>query len=240
MARRAAFVRQARAEDPAHRLLVAGGDFYLRPPSSVTPVELFDVESGTSRPPATSMIEPRLAHTATRLLDGRILLAGGLQSFTNQEVSTAELFDPVTEEFMTICTLVSERWAHAAALLPDGRVLLAGGYFGGRVTGSVEIFDPATAKCTATGSLHVPRADLRMVVLATGEVLAVGGRDDTGKPLDAVETWNPLTGTWTLRASLPRPRVGHTLSRLPQGQALVLGGADGPGAFPVTAAEIYD
>ena len=119
-------------------------------------------------------------------------------------------------------------------------MLLVGGYFTGKVTGSAEVFDPMTGHCTATGSLHVPRADLRLVVLASGEVLAIGGRDDDGQALPAVETWNPLTGAWTEHEGLPVPRVGHTASLLPGGQVLLLGGADGSGAWPVKAAELYD
>jgi len=221
-------------------LLVAGGDFYLRPPGSVAPVELFDVDTGASRVPAGPMVEPRLMHTATRLFDGRVLLAGGLDAFTSVEVSSAEIYDPATETFGRACTLVSERWAHAAVGLPDGRVLLAGGYGLGGVTGSAELWDPLTGTCQATGSLHVPRADLRLVVLASGEVLAVGGRDQDGLALSTVESWDPLTGGWSRRAPLPRARVGHTVSPLHDGRVLVLGGADGSGAFPLQAAELYD
>jgi N-acetylneuraminic acid mutarotase len=119
-------------------------------------------------------------------------------------------------------------------------VLLAGGYLTGKVTGSAEIWDPTTGQCTATGSMHVPRADLRLVVLASGEVLAIGGRDDDGQALEAVETWNPLTGAWTEREALPVARVGHTASLLRGGQVLVLGGADGSGAWPIKAADLYD
>jgi len=221
-------------------LLVAGGDFYRRDPATVTPVELFDVDLGTPRPPKGQMVEPRLLHTATRLSDGRVLLAGGLNAFTHQEVSNAEIYDAAAETFTRACTLASERWAHAAAALPDGRVLLAGGYAAGSPTGAAEVWDPLTGQCTATGSLRLPRADLRMVVLASGEVLAIGGRNGDGHALTAVETWSPLTGAWTERTPLPLARVGHTASLLPQGQVLLLGGAEGTGAFPVKAAELYD
>jgi hypothetical protein len=221
-------------------LLVAGGDFYMRDPSRVTPVEVFDVDKGTSYTPRGAMVASRLLATATRLFDGRVLLAGGLDSFTNEEVSSAEIYDAGSETFTPACSLVSERWAHEAVALPDGRVLLAGGYFAGKVIASVEIWDPTTGQCTATGPLHVPRADPRLVLLASGEVLAIGGRDDDGQALGAVETWSPLTGTWTKHADLPVARVGHTASLLRGGQVLLLGGADGSGAWPVKAAELYD
>jgi hypothetical protein len=221
-------------------LLVAGGDFYMRDPSRVTPVEVFDVDKGTSYTPRGAMLASRLLATATRLLDGRVLLAGGLDSFTNEEIPGAEIYEAGSETFTPACTLVSERWAHAAVALPDGRVLLAGGYFAGRVTPSTEIWDPMTRQCTGTGPLHVPRADLRLVLLASGEVLAIGGRGDDGQALGAVETWSPLTGTWSEHEDLPVARVGHTVSLLRGGQVLLLGGADGSGAWPVKAAELYD
>ena len=86
----------------------------------------------------------------------------------------------------------------------------------------------------------MPRADFRLVALPTGEVLALGGRDDDGLALTAVETWNPETGRWTERAVLPVARVGHTASLLPSGQVLLLGGADDSGAWPMKAADLYD
>ena len=79
-----------------------------------------------------------------------------------------------------------------------------------------------------------------VVVLASGEVLAIGGRDDEGQALRAVETWNPVTGAWTEREALPVARVGHTASVLRSGQVLLLGGADGSGAWPLKSAELYD
>jgi hypothetical protein len=94
--------------------------------------------------------------------------------------------------------------------------------------------------CTAPDSLHVSRADLRLVTLASGEVLALGRRTDDGLALTAVETWNPETGAWTERPSLPVARVGHTASRLPSAQVLLLGGADDSGAWPMKAADLDD
>jgi len=90
-------------------LLVAGGDFYLQSPDRVTPAEILDVDHATSRAPKGAMVEPRLAHSATRLVDGRILLAGGLNAFTNVEVSNAEVYDATTESFSPACLLTSEQ-----------------------------------------------------------------------------------------------------------------------------------
>src|SRR5688500_19623214 len=74
-----------------------------------------------------SMAEPRAGHTATKLLDGRVLIVGGLSTGAT---GSAELFEPAARRFVTTGRLASPRASHTATLLPDGRVLIAGGYNG--------------------------------------------------------------------------------------------------------------
>src|SRR5262245_38913266 len=67
----------------------------------------------------------RASHTATTLLDGRALIAGGDGGAA--PLSSAELFDPMSHQFMPAGAMNVARAAHTATKLLDGRVLVAGG-----------------------------------------------------------------------------------------------------------------
>ena len=65
------------------------------------------------------------------------------------------------------------------------------------VLGTAEMYDPATGRWSATGSLKTPRAGFTATLLATGKVLVAGGVDTWDDSLDSAELYDPATGTWT-------------------------------------------
>src|SRR5262245_22179915 len=73
-----------------------------------------------------SMLAPRATHTSTRLPDGRVLIAGGMER-NRAFFSSTEIFDPATDTFSTTASMVVDRATHTATSLEDGRVLVAGG-----------------------------------------------------------------------------------------------------------------
>ena len=128
-------------------VLVAGGYNPKKSPSSLASAELYHPASGTWTSTG-SLGNPRTGHTATLLMDGRVLVAGGSES--NSNIISAEIYDPASGSWTEAATLTTARSDHTATLLPDGRVLVAGG------TGplkSAEIYDPANNTWTPTGSL---------------------------------------------------------------------------------------
>lgn len=74
----------------------------------------------------------RLAHTATVLPSGKVLLTGGLDDF-GQCLSNTEIFDPESPsslfDFRTGPPMPNPHCFHSAAALANGSVLLAGGAF---------------------------------------------------------------------------------------------------------------
>ena len=90
--------------------------------------------------PTGSLNTARGYHTATLLNNGKVLIAGGVDS-TNSVSASAELYDPAAGTFSTTGSLNAAREYHTATLLNNGKVLIAGG-FNGSVLASAELYDP--------------------------------------------------------------------------------------------------
>lgn len=105
------------------RVLVAGGRSAQRGSSlrDTASAEVYDPSTGTFSS-VGAMIEPRSGHTAARLPNGNVLIAGG-----GDDNSTAELYDPVTYSFGVTGGMQVGRSKHTANILPDGRVVVIGG-----------------------------------------------------------------------------------------------------------------
>lgn len=107
-------------------VLVTGGRSSDGVPTTVTATsELFDPVTGAFTLTPGSMESPRQLHTATRLVDGKVLVIGGANA--NGDLSTAELFDPANGRFTAAGNMEIERYRHTATMLMNGEVLITGG-----------------------------------------------------------------------------------------------------------------
>jgi len=93
-----------------------------------------------------------------------------------------------------------------------------------------------------TGSLNVARYGHTATLLTNGEVIVVGGVNDSTGYLSSAELYNPSTGKWTLTGSMTVPRYGHNAVLLQDGRVLVAGGLNastyqGPA---LASAELYN
>jgi N-acetylneuraminic acid mutarotase len=172
-----------------------------------------------------TMATARMSHQAITLLDGRVLVVGGVQS---EVLSSVEIYDPAHGTFSSANSMRERRIWFGIAKIAGGRILVSGG--ASKTTGgalsTAEVYDPVTNRWSAVASMKSPRLGHRMIGLPSGKALVVG---DAPTP----EIYDPATDRWTaLAASIARAEPIAVL--LPTGKILVAGG------FTHSSAELYD
>ncbi|MBM4301417.1 MAG: hypothetical protein FJ121_07775 [Deltaproteobacteria bacterium] len=166
-------------------------------------------------------------HTATRLNDGRVMVAGGYDYYGAGWLSSCEIYNPVTGVWTTTGSLNTARYQHTATLLNDGRVLVAAGYASNGALKTAELFDPVQGTWTYTnGELITARQNHTATRLNDGRVVVAGGTGGfVGDPTNKGEFFNPSSGTWTATGNLKvGRRGGHTATLLADGEVMVAGG----------------
>ncbi len=175
--------------------------------------------------------------TATRLADGRVLLAGGADT-TGNETATAEIYDPSTGKFSPTGSMAVVRVDPAAALLPNGEVLIVGGTTpsGANMVDvrSAELYDPSTGRFKPAGQMTATRAVPTAVALADGRVLIAGG----GYGVNSAEIYDPKTGLFNATGQMATIRETAAAVLLLDGRVLITG-TDGWAAGKPSA-ELYD
>jgi N-acetylneuraminic acid mutarotase len=152
--------------------------------------------------PAGQMTAPRAWHTATLLQDGRALVIGGYV-VGDQRITTffssAEVYDPETNQWQLAGSMSAARTAHTATLMPDGQVLVAGGQNAAPLD-SAELFDPATVTWTLVNPMPVARTQHQAVLLTSGDLLLAGGQTtpDNAASSATAERYDPRTDQWSL------------------------------------------
>jgi len=105
---------------------------------------LYDPAKGTFSV-TSSMAYPRIAHSATVLSDGRVLITGGFGAdpvtFDDVPTFAAEIYDPAAGTFSRTGSMAFARNGHIATLISNGRVLVTGGTGSGEaILFSTEIY----------------------------------------------------------------------------------------------------
>ena len=201
------------------QVLIAGGAIVLNQPTSTAFLFTYAPPSSSTLAAVPSMGSSRAGHTATRLPNGEILVAGGYV-LSQSALPGAETFDPVAVAFEAIAPvglpggtnpqqMKELRAFHTATLvmLPDPDPMVAGDEEAVVViSGGVSSLLPG-AQYSNTVELYEHRASVRgfsalvagvskrarhtATPLPTGDILLVGGTADAG-PLDTIEAFRVL------------------------------------------------
>jgi hypothetical protein len=215
---------------------------------SVAEAEMYDPVTGAFSHVAGFPVPGPSHCTATRLADGRVLLAGGSDDASGATLASAELFDPATGAFSPTGSMTTPRAQHVAILLSDGRVLVAGGQSGGVDNlSSAELYDPKTGTFSQTGAMTAQRAALSAALLPDARVLIVSDFEATlaGQMLNPLglltaEVYEPATGTFTTTGAMTGAIEPFRIASLQNGDVLVVGSSEAGRGDVKAGSQVFD
>ncbi len=224
-------------------------------------VEIYDpnTDAWTTVAP---MLKYRAGANATLLPDGRVIVAGGTEGNSANEIravddllgtalKSTEIYDPATDTWVFGPTMPEFKAGAMAATLNDGRWLVAGGIthtllFGIPIpdfSDNVSILDPTTMTWFNAGAkLKAKRALGGIAVLPGGSVYIAGGAGgdifNVG-PIAKTERYNPVTNISVAEQNLTVAVAFSTNVTMPDGSVLVVGGAKGDLNDPIPVANVW-
>lgn len=245
---------------PSGAVLIAGGYAGSGSELLVADVEIFDPLNAAYPETAKPMEAPRVHHTATRLLDGRVLVFGGLANASDTPI--AELYDRATDSFKRAgqgndaddpaSTILVNRSNHTATRLSTGEVLITGGTDTTTLPlRTALLYDPVADRFSAEVDMNVARVNHTATALPSGKVLIAGGIDGEGRTATRSERYarweepGEPRGFVRTKGQMTTGRTLHSATLLPSGEVLLVGGTSGvtPGsgeADNIGNAELYD
>jgi len=242
------------------QVVIVGGMGNTSYTSLSSTVELFTVGAtpgapGTVTVPAGQTLG-RVYHTATRLADGRVLVAGGASSlngtggtpsYNYTYPNTVSIYDPTLNAWTSTGNLNAGRYAAQAILLATGDVLITGGrtYANSSGSSTAEVWNHTTGVWTTVGPMTSSRVFHSLVLLKDGTVLVIGGQaTSSGNPTNTCELFNPTTQTFTAVGGLTEAKAYLSPVLLASGKVAVAGGycisADGSSLVGTNVVEVYD
>lgn len=180
---------------------------------NIATAEIYDPNTKTVIP-AREMSHPRVAHSATVLANGKVVVAGGTDH-TGTVLKSIETYDPTTDSWSTSgVALTTKRQNHTATLLADGRILLAGGDNGAIATDTYQVYSPAGDTIGAELTMVKPRTRHAATILPDNTVLISGGYDGGGAPQVDCERFTPGPDTTAATGSMASARAEHGLAQV--------------------------
>jgi N-acetylneuraminic acid mutarotase len=201
--------------------------------------QLYNPFTETSSYTGAAMSVPRVNHSAVRLPNAEVLIAGGFTKITTSDISgesptnSADLYNPTTNTITATASMNYARVNAPLTLLPNGEVLIAGGGNGDDdASCTAELF--SNGQWTLTSPLAICGVTTNTAaLLPNGDVLIDAG--------SASQFYDPSTNVWEPTLGAVDINVGP-LALLANGEVLVAGVTPageptGPGS---SAAALYD
>ncbi len=189
--------------------------------------------------PAAAATTPRYAHVAAYMIDGRIIVAGGMNA-ANTPINTVEILDTqrgavfvTPKQVSAAAPMAVARASATITVLPNGNILVTGGWDGAVARNDGEVYDPTVNSWTTAGGMSSGRFNHTATLLNTGKVLVCGGQTGAAAAVTATcDLFDPsgAGGSFSGTGSLLLGRSLHTSTVLRDGSVWIAGGWNPTGA----------
>ena len=126
-------------------------------PTAISRPQLYDPRTNAWQATGT-LTAKRSEPSATRLLDGSVLLVGGAANSGPTFLNTVERYDPSSGTWNAEPSMAHAHYVHTATLLDEGQVLVAGGFDGGAFVSNADLYLPSQSElgedCTVGVQCH--------------------------------------------------------------------------------------
>lgn len=162
--------------------------------------------------------------------DGRVFVMGGLGSLTlgSPALSTAEVYDPATNEWAVVESMPTARFGAAVVTGADGLIYVIGGLpsYAGGILGlrTVEAYDPASDTWQTRADLPEARRFASAALGADGRIYVIGGNNDASAGLRSVVAYS-MEGGWETVAETSVAHFYAAATSDADGKPWVVGGA---------------
>ncbi|MEZ5651249.1 MAG: kelch repeat-containing protein [Burkholderiaceae bacterium] len=208
------------------------------------PALLFDPSNNTYEQVASPTGRLWGKSTATELLNGKVLIAGGhiFQStgmgLIEELTDETYLYDPTTNSIISGPPFPAPVYDHSAVRLADGRVFFTGGQTNGGRSASSHFYDPVTNAFTSGPDMASVRIGHQSIALRDGRVFIFGGQNANG--FDASATlYDPATNSFASAGSTAVTTNEVRAVELGDGRILIAGNVL-PSGLIQQRAQIFD
>jgi len=215
------------------RVLVMGGHPLSAAATNLCYIGTPDVHGTLSYVPTTNYPTNIAYHTATLLLDGRILAVGGYDG--SAAVCTTYLITVNGDDSLTFVQSTDYNsktvYYHTATLLPNGKVLCTGGYYNGATSIQTRLLTINNDTIAYASGTSLPEAIYghTATILVDGRVFIAGGHSTSQAAIATtrIATIANNTISYVVTTLLPGPLVHHCAAAILGYRLMLLGGYNG-------------
>jgi len=166
--------------------------------------------------------------------DGLIYVIGGVDRTNAMALASMEIYDPVTNSWITGAPLPNAAAGAAGTKGLDGTVYVISGAGPGR--SSVQAYNPSINTWTLKTDIPVSVWAADAATGEDGNIYVIGGSDGP----DLVQVYNPTSDTWSFGSSMPTPRLGLGVIKGEDGLIYAIGGYSLDEQTALSTVEVYN